>query len=334
MTDLEEFDNSKDIETRKVQKLGSSSLFITLPKKWINRWNIKPGDKILIEISDDGSLKLLAEKIKLLSNRKTIKIDIDAIKQPIPSMVLCLYSLGYDEIVFESKKQIVQKEIEDLISTTKQMVGAEVTEASENRVKLECLLDAEKVGLESLLRRILNIISKKVDGIISYLSGEQPKDSELTQQEDLRRVYLMLLRHVVGSKYEVSSNLNKNFLVVMNAVILLNISRLIDRIDSTIKTTKLNEDTPILKEILQKINDLLDEVIMSILFPSMKRVSNGLNLINQINSLLQSFNDKSSIIYTSVVDIVSNLQLALENSSCTLFLEDMPWIERNFNVVK
>ncbi|MCY0882781.1 MAG: phosphate uptake regulator PhoU, partial [Acidianus infernus] len=75
-------------------------------------------------------------------------------------------------------------------------------------------------------------------------------------------------------------------------------------------------------------------VIMSILFPSMKRVSNGLNLINQINSLLQAFNDKSSIVYTSVVDIISNLQLALENSSCTLFLEDMPWIERNFNVVK
>ncbi|MEM3226367.1 MAG: AbrB/MazE/SpoVT family DNA-binding domain-containing protein, partial [Saccharolobus sp.] len=55
---------SRDIETRKVQRLGSSSLFITLPKKWINKWGIKPGDKVILEALDDGSLRLVAEKAK------------------------------------------------------------------------------------------------------------------------------------------------------------------------------------------------------------------------------------------------------------------------------
>ncbi|MFP3260656.1 MAG: AbrB/MazE/SpoVT family DNA-binding domain-containing protein, partial [Sulfolobus sp.] len=68
---------SKDVETRKVQRLGSSSLFITLPKKWINKWGIKPGDKIIMEISDDGTLRLIAEKVKINFNRRNIKIDID-----------------------------------------------------------------------------------------------------------------------------------------------------------------------------------------------------------------------------------------------------------------
>ncbi|ARM76502.1 AbrB family transcriptional regulator [Acidianus manzaensis] len=335
MTELEDFNNSKDIETRKVQKLGSSSLFITLPKKWINKWNIKPGDKILIEISDDGALKLLAEKIKLLSSRRSVRIDIDSLKQPISNVILCLYTLGYDEIVFESKKSIIQKDIEDLITTTKQVVGAEITEASENRVKVECLLDAEKVGLESLLRRMLNIISRKIDEIIAELSNEPLKDNGINQ-EDLKRVYLMLLRHSMGSKYDMSNSLNKNILVMMNAVILLNISKNIDKIhDIMLKPDSLNTaDISNIKDILHKVNDLLDEVVMSILFPSLKRISNGLTLVSQIKELLSELNIKDTLLFSYISNTVEQLQTALENSSCTLFLEDMPWIERNFNVIR
>lgn len=334
MSKLENFDSSKDIETRKVQKLGSSSLFITLPKKWINKWNIKPGDKILIEISDDGTLKLLAEKIKLLSSRKSIKVDIDALKQPLSNVILCLYSLGYDEIIFESKKSISQKDIDDLITTVKQIVGAEVTEALENRVKIECLLDAEKIGLESLLRRMLNIISRKIDELISYLSKESNKGSNVNH-EDLRRVYLMLLRHAMGTKYEISNNMSKNTLITMNAEILLHASKVIDKIGNLIRSENslVEIDTSILKEILHKINDLLDEIVMSILFPSLKRITNGFTLLSQINNLLPNLS-KNQLLYIHFTDLVEQLQMALENSSCTLFLEDMPWIERNFNMMK
>jgi len=50
----EEIREHKDVEARKVQKLGSSSLFVTLPKKWINKWNIKPGDKVIVEVDSKG----------------------------------------------------------------------------------------------------------------------------------------------------------------------------------------------------------------------------------------------------------------------------------------
>ncbi|EZQ06870.1 MULTISPECIES: AbrB/MazE/SpoVT family DNA-binding domain-containing protein [Acidianus] len=332
---MEDVDNSKDIETRKVQKLGSSSLFIVLPKKWINRWSIKPGDKILIEVSDDGSLKLLAEKTRLLSNRKSIQIDVDLFKQPIPGIIPCLYSLGYDEIVFISKKSIIQKDIEDIITVTKQMVGAEVTEASENKIKVECLLDAEKVGVESLLRRMLNIISKKIDDIVSYASSEERKNNGIST-EDLRKVYLMLLRHTMGSRYNMTKNMSRNFLVVENATLLLNVSKIIDEIFTLVTSSKLSEvELSMVSSVMQRINDLLDEVVMTILFPSIKRVSNGLGLISQIKNTISSISSlQNSALLVYIQVLISNLEMALDNSSCTLFLEDMPWIERNFNSIK
>ncbi len=330
MKALEEFDSSKDIETRKVQKLGSSSLFITLPKKWINKWSIKPGDKILIEVSDDGSLKLLAEKVKLIVNKKSIKIDIDSLKQPMPSIIPCLYSLGYDEIVFESKKPLMQKDIEDIIDITKQMVGSEVTEASDGRIKVECLLDSEKVGLESLLRRMLNVISKKVDDIVAYIANEPIKDN-LNNNEDLKRIYFMLLRRVMSIKYDTSKNITKNFFIVMNAILLLNTGNLIDKLTKLIKSEELTEtEKGVIKDTLQKINDLLDEVVMTVLFPSIKRVSNGITLIKQVKYNISTLDDKKyPLLFNYLQDLIASLESALDNSSCTLFLEDMPWIERN-----
>ena len=325
---------SKDVETRKVQRLGSSSLFITLPKKWINKWEIKPGDKIIMEISEDGTLRLIAEKIKLNSNKRSIKIDIDSYKQPISNSIPCLYSLGYDEIVFESKKNIDHKEIEDAINLSKQLVGIEIAEVTENRVKLECLLDTEKIGVESLLRRILNIVAKKVDDIIAVLKGNSPSDVQ-TNAEDLRRVYLMLLRRSIGGKYNSERDTIRNFIISVNSSILMRIYYVIQKIFSIISTDpSILADQQIKQALLdtfQKVNDLFDEIIMTILFPSVKRITNGYNLLSQVKQIVGQSNINNLLLKNYIEDLISMLEEALSNSSCSLFLEETPWIERNLS---
>jgi len=325
---------SKDVETRKVQRLGSSSLFITLPKKWINKWTIKPGDKIIMEISEDGTLRLVAEKIKMNSNKRAIKIDIDSYKQPMSNSIPCLYSLGYDEIIFESKKNIDHKEIEDTVSLSKQLVGIEVAEVTENRVKLDCLLDTEKIGVESLLRRILNIVAKKVDDIIAILKGQSISDVQTTA-EDLRRVYLMLLRRSMGGKYNSERDTIRNFIISVNSSILLRIYYIIQKIFTIVSTdSTVVADQQIKQALLdtfQKINDLFDEIIMSILFPSIKRITNGFTLLSQIKQIAGGININNLLLKNYIEDLISMLEEALSNSSCSLFLEETPWIERNLS---
>jgi len=325
---------SKDVETRKVQRLGSSSLFITLPKKWINKWTIKPGDKIIMEISEDGTLRLVAEKIKMNSNKRVIKIDIDSYKQPMSNSIPCLYSLGYDEIIFESKKNIDHKEIEDTVSLSKQLVGIEVAEVTENRVKLDCLLDTEKIGVESLLRRILNIVAKKVDDIIAILKGQSISDVQTTA-EDLRRVYLMLLRRSMGGKYNSERDTIRNFIISVNSSILLRIYYIIQKIFTIVSTdSTVVADQQIKQALLdtfQKINDLFDEIIMSILFPSIKRITNGFTLLSQIKQIAGEININNLLLKNYIEDLISMLEEALSNSSCSLFLEETPWIERNLS---
>lgn len=323
----------KDVETRKVQRLGSSSLFITLPKKWINKWGIKPGDKIIMEISEDGTLRLVAEKVKINYNRRNVKIDIDSYKQPMTTAIPCLYILGYDEIIFTSKKNIDPKEFEDVINYSKHLVGIEVAETSENSIKLDCLLDTEKIGSESLLRRILNIASRKVDEILGYLKG-QPLAEVQPSLEDLRRVQLMLLRRSIGGRYTSERDTLRNFIIAINSIVILRVYNIMTKLSNTIKNTKpilTQEQVKILTEMFQKINDLFDEIIMTILFPSVKRISNGYNIISQLKQGLEQLNMQDPLIKNYLEELVQSLEEALTNSSCSIFLEELPWIERNFN---
>ncbi|BCU71247.1 AbrB/MazE/SpoVT family DNA-binding domain-containing protein [Stygiolobus caldivivus] len=323
----------KDVETRKVQRLGSSSLFITLPKKWINKWGIKPGDKIIMEISEDGTLRLVAEKVKVNYNRRNVRVDIDSYKQPMVTAIPCLYILGYDEIMFTSKKNIDPKEFEDVINYSKHLVGIEVAETNENSIKLDCLLDTEKIGAESLLRRILNIASRKVDEILAYLKGQQINEVQ-PSIEDLKRVQLMLLRRSMGGRYTSERDTLRNFIIAINSIIILRVYNIMTKLSNFIKNTKSSltaEQIKILTDMFQKINDLFDEIIMTILFPSVKRISNGYNIISQLKQGLEQLNIQDLLIKNYLEELVQSLEEALTNSSCSIFLEELPWIERNFN---
>jgi phosphate uptake regulator len=322
---------SKDVETRKVQRLGSSSLFITLPKKWINKWGIKPGDKIIMEISDDGTLRLIAEKVKINFNRRNIKIDIDNYKQPIVTAIPCLYMLGYDEVFFVSKRNVDPKDFEETINYSKQLVGIEVAETTDNSIKLDCLLDTEKIGSESLLRRILNITSRKVDEIIAYLKGQNINEVQ-ANLDDLKRIQLMLLRRSIGGKYVSERDNLRNFIIVISSTIILRIYTIMNKISTFIRNSNLSqEQAKIMIEMFQRINDLLDEIIMTILFPSIKRISNGYTIISQLKQYYSQLNLSDLLLKNYVEDLILNLEEALNNSTCSIFLEELPWIERNFN---
>ena len=323
---------SRDIETRKVQRLGSSSLFITLPKKWINKWGIKPGDKVILEALDDGSLRLVAEKAKNNGGKKSILIDIDSLKQSLSNIIPCLYSLGYDEIVLETKKEFSKKDVEDALQMSKHLVGAEIVENSSNRIKLECLLDTEKIGLESLLRRVLNIISKKIDDLIKLLSNESSNENlTITSGDDLKKIYFMLLRRIVGNKYQSNAEYYRNSFILLNISILLNIDYIVLKIFKSIKVKEINSNVlDRLRIILGNTNDLLDEIIMSILLPSTKRISNGFNLLSQIKQNIFAIKDNlPQIINLYLEDLVNLLENALNNSMCGIFLENLRWIEKD-----
>jgi len=323
----EEIREHKDVEARKVQKLGSSSLFVTLPKKWINKWNIKPGDKVIVEVDSKGVLKLVAEKVKMSNGKRSIWIDVDSAKQGIQNVVSCLYSLGYDEVILESKKSLSQNEMEQVTNSIKQINGLEITEVSSNRVKVECLLDTEKISEESLLRRMLNIVARQIDDFASLVTSRKVSDNS-GLNEELTRIYTMLSRRILGKTSTSETQQVRDQIVMSTASTLLSISSIVRNALAAVESSNEEKVREVVKEVLQKVNNILDEAVMVLIFPSVKRVSNAFNLIHEARQALQQIHDMYiKLVVSSLIDI---LEVTVKNSSCVIYLEDFPWLERKF----
>ncbi|MEM0205160.1 MAG: AbrB/MazE/SpoVT family DNA-binding domain-containing protein, partial [Nitrososphaerota archaeon] len=52
------------IEIRKLQKVGTATLTVSLPKKWVLKKGLKPGDRVTLIENEDGSLRLDVGDVK------------------------------------------------------------------------------------------------------------------------------------------------------------------------------------------------------------------------------------------------------------------------------
>ncbi|MGC9112291.1 AbrB/MazE/SpoVT family DNA-binding domain-containing protein [Acidilobus sp.] len=90
---------SETATTRKVQRLGGSSLIITLPKQWARRLGIKVGDEI--EVIESGGKLLVQPRDQRAEDRAgtvTIRYNGIARMAGVDAIVDCAFVHGYDKV--------------------------------------------------------------------------------------------------------------------------------------------------------------------------------------------------------------------------------------------
>ncbi|MBM3234367.1 phosphate uptake regulator PhoU [Candidatus Pacearchaeota archaeon] len=88
---------------RKLIKQGHNTLTITLPSKWIQQFNLKPGSEINL-IEKDNGLFLTTEK-----NEQYKKAEFDITRMDIPTIwkyFMAVYREGYDEVLVRFNENI------------------------------------------------------------------------------------------------------------------------------------------------------------------------------------------------------------------------------------
>jgi phosphate uptake regulator len=51
------------MHTRKVQRIGKETFFVSLPKSWAKAHGIEKGEEVIIDVKDDGSLIIKPTKM-------------------------------------------------------------------------------------------------------------------------------------------------------------------------------------------------------------------------------------------------------------------------------
>lgn len=143
------------MESRKLVQHGSSSLTITLPKKWLEKHHFSKGQEV--KISEKGSYLIIGGKGRKEKKSKKIYIPKNMPNSAIMHYIAALYRAGYDhvEINYESAKSY--NAIEKV--TGSDLNGFDIIENKRKSCIIQSLSGLDTGYFENILQKLLHCIS-------------------------------------------------------------------------------------------------------------------------------------------------------------------------------
>ena len=116
---------SVQISKRRIQKLGGSSLIVTLPKTWVRKLGLSAGDEVLVV--DEGShLKILPSTSDTERRVKTLVVKYNSQMRNLDvlDLVACAFQRGYDWLyIYPSRSTLPEVEASlESLSTSEYVV--------------------------------------------------------------------------------------------------------------------------------------------------------------------------------------------------------------------
>lgn len=182
-----------NMETRKVQKTGKSTLIVSLPKKWANENAIHSGSLLFISQNQNGDLLLSSDKSE---PDQIVKLDIGSkCGAPLIRDVIACYIAGYKTVEISSP-QLTAMQKRDLHSIVSKLIGPEILEETTNKVVIHDLLREEELPADHALKRMKNVARSMIqDALSSLIKRNKELAMDVIQRDnDVDRLNLLIAR--------------------------------------------------------------------------------------------------------------------------------------------
>ncbi|HUI86551.1 MAG TPA: phosphate uptake regulator PhoU [Nitrososphaerales archaeon] len=186
-------------EVRRIQKVGYSTLAVSIPKDLVKEHHLKQGDSLLFREDVDGTIRLLPGAGEKRISKAAIKADQIEDLDLLSRLIIGSYALGYDVIEVAGKGKLSRATVERSRETIKRLRGLEVVEVEDDRVVAHSFMDPTKFPVDSLIRRLQILVSRGLDGVIDAFDLRRTsKLEELRRsQEEVDEVYWLVIRQLL-----------------------------------------------------------------------------------------------------------------------------------------
>jgi phosphate uptake regulator len=188
------------MEARKVQKVGYSTLIVSLPKDWVEEVNLKQGDIVSFRRESDGGITVYPGLTKERENNRYI-IDADLCDGPnlLTRIITANYLTGHDTIQIISKKELSSRHLEEVRGVSRRLTGLGIVEQTLKSVTLQSFVDPTKFPIYGLMRRLQIILSSMLEQAVkSVVEGRTAMaDEVLHMEEEADRIYWMIIRQLL-----------------------------------------------------------------------------------------------------------------------------------------
>lgn len=185
------------METRKVYVSGGSTYVISLPKKWVKKTNLKPGDSLVVT-EHGSSLQIETGVIEKESRTKEIKISQVMSSDSLERILIAFYLVGYDtiKIKLDRKDHLAYREI--IRNILDYLIGVEIVEDTNEAMTLEIMLDYKRMSTMQILQRMFSINRSMLLDLGKALKNMDiglAKDI-IAREKEIDRLYFLVVRQL------------------------------------------------------------------------------------------------------------------------------------------
>jgi len=192
---------SMELESRKVQKLGYSSLGVSLPKPWAQSNGIRPGSVVNMSIEDDGSLRVRVGPFEEYPTAGEATIDADAWSGPesLTRLITGNYIVGCNTIRVRSREEISPGQLQEIHEAVRGLTGLTIVNQGPRFVAIENFVEPTRFPIDGLLRRLHYLTSRMEKLALGVLAGEAAgRIDEVARMEvEVDRLYWLVLRQLL-----------------------------------------------------------------------------------------------------------------------------------------
>ena len=188
------------MEIRKVQRVGHSTLTVSLPSDWVRQVGLKQGGVVTLRLSEFGEL-IVTPGSELEGEETTIcKINADTCKnrEALGRVITGNYILGRDTIIISSEEGLSTEQSAEIRDSTHRLSGLGIVDQSPNQTIIQCFLDPSKFSITSLLSRLhkvsVSMLETSMQALMDQKFSLALQVLELEGEAD--RLYWLILRQI------------------------------------------------------------------------------------------------------------------------------------------
>ncbi|HEV2520086.1 MAG TPA: AbrB/MazE/SpoVT family DNA-binding domain-containing protein [Thermoplasmata archaeon] len=184
---------------RRVLKAGHSSIAVTLPKPWAEAMNLRPGDLIVFDQNDDGTLYLKpAATPGAVEGGAPYLVEAHSFETPglLERLVFGAYRVGHDAIEIRTTVALAPERIEELQQAARRLLGVSVVAQEPNRVLLQNFVDPSKYELPQLVQRMKMILVASIEESEGLVRSGSRSRRLTSLAEETNRVLALLVRQL------------------------------------------------------------------------------------------------------------------------------------------
>ncbi len=217
------------MEVRKVMRLGMSSLVVSVPKEWADKYALDSESRLVLIPQSDGSIALYPETVPREKQRTiTLKTKPDDPPGLLERRMVAAYLTDFDEIQIQSEGVISSELRNRLRKALRLLTGYQIMESSSSHLLILNVARVSEMDVERALYRAHTIATSMLKDALKSL---QNRDANMARtviglEEDVNQFYYLvnkqlrkaLLDPSIMSRINITAIDAINYAMVLHAI--------------------------------------------------------------------------------------------------------------------